>query len=52
MNIRHVILGRAWIYDIDVTFYGGSNHSLSLLKVERSSSLDYHQDLAIRIKRI
>jgi hypothetical protein len=51
MNVGYAILGRLWIYDLDVTISSRSNSCSFDLKVERSNTLDYHQDLAIRIRK-
>ena len=43
MDVGYAIFGRPWIYDLDVTiFFINEIHVLSLLKVERPNSLDYH----------
>jgi len=26
MDIAHIILGRSWLFDLDVTIYGRTNH--------------------------
>jgi hypothetical protein len=51
MNVGHIILGRSWLYNLDVTIFGRSNSCSFIFHGKQIQFIGYHQGLMMVVRR-